>query len=55
MQALAILKNAAISAQKARLVIDQIRRLPVYDALNLLKFSPKKMVSFVELENLTAI
>jgi large subunit ribosomal protein L22 len=42
MQAFAKLKNARISAQKARLVADQVRRLPVGRALELLKFSPKK-------------
>ena len=42
MQAFAKLKNAHISAQKARLVADQVRRLPVGRALELLTFSPKK-------------
>ena len=36
------LKYARISAQKARLVADQIRGLPVDKALNLLVFSQKK-------------
>ncbi len=38
----AIHKGARISAQKARLVADQIRGLSIESALNLLKFSPKK-------------
>jgi large subunit ribosomal protein L22 len=38
----AIHKGARISAQKARLVADQIRGLSIETALNLLKFSPKK-------------
>jgi large subunit ribosomal protein L22 len=42
MQAHATLKYARISAQKARLVADQIRGQPVEQALNLLTFSPKK-------------
>jgi large subunit ribosomal protein L22 len=42
MRVSAILKNARLSAQKARLVADQIRGLPVDKALNLLTFSPKK-------------
>ncbi len=42
MQAEARIKHARISAQKARLVADQIRGLPVEQALNLLSFSPKK-------------
>lgn len=36
------LKNARISPQKARLVADQIRGLPVEKALQLLAFSNKK-------------
>lgn len=36
------LSHARLSPQKARLVADQIRGLPVDKALNLLTFSPKK-------------
>lgn len=42
MQAEARIKHARISAQKARLVADQIRGLHVEQAMNLLAFSPKK-------------
>lgn len=42
MQAEAKLKTARLSAQKARLVADQIRGLQVEKALNLLTFSTKK-------------
>jgi large subunit ribosomal protein L22 len=42
MQAEAKIKHARISAQKARLVGDQIRGLQVEQAVNLLSFSPRK-------------
>ncbi len=42
MEILARLNNAPLSAQKARLVADQIRGLPIEKALNTLKFSTKK-------------
>ena len=42
MQAVAKLRFARISAQKGRLVADQIRGLPVEQALNVLTFSKKK-------------
>ena len=42
MQVSATLKHARVSAQKARLIADQIRGLPVERALNILIFSPKK-------------
>ena len=42
MQAVAKLRFARISAQKGRLVADQIRGLPVEQALNVLSFSTKK-------------
>jgi large subunit ribosomal protein L22 len=47
MQAHATLKYARISAQKARLVADQIRGLPVEQALNVLTFSQKKGAAIV--------
>jgi large subunit ribosomal protein L22 len=42
MQVSAKLRHARISAQKARLVADQVRGLPVEKALELLAYSPKK-------------
>jgi len=42
------LSNAPLSAQKARLVGDQIRGLPVDKALNLLTFSSKKAASVIK-------
>ena len=42
MEVSAKLNNAPLSAQKARLVGDQIRGLSVEKALNTLKFSSKK-------------
>ncbi len=42
MQAVAKLRHARLSAQKGRLVADQIRGLPVEQALNILAFSTKK-------------
>lgn len=41
------MKYARISAQKMRLVADQIRGLPVDRALNLLQFSNKKAAALV--------
>ena len=42
METKAILSGVRLSAQKGRLVADQIRGLPVDKALNVLAFSPKK-------------
>ena len=42
------LKNAKISAQKVRLVADQIRGLPVDRAINLLTFSNKKAAKIIK-------
>jgi large subunit ribosomal protein L22 len=47
MEVSATLKQAHISAQKARLVADQVRGLPVEKALNVLMFSPKKAAVMV--------
>ncbi|HOW76550.1 MAG TPA: 50S ribosomal protein L22 [Candidatus Competibacteraceae bacterium] len=48
MQAFAILKHARISPQKARLVADQIRHLPVDRALQVLTFSNKKAAPLIK-------
>jgi large subunit ribosomal protein L22 len=48
MEVAARLKGARISAQKARLVADQVRGLPVEKALSLLEFSPKKAAHIVK-------
>lgn len=47
MEISAKLNNAPLSAQKARLVGDQIRGLPVGKALNTLKFSTKKAAAII--------
>ena len=47
METVAKLKNAKISAQKVRLVVDQIRGLPVEKAVDLLRFSNKKAAHIV--------
>ncbi|HTT09008.1 MAG TPA: 50S ribosomal protein L22 [Gammaproteobacteria bacterium] len=43
----ALYRNAHISAQKLRLIADQVRGLPVDRAMNLLKFSNKKAAGIV--------
>ncbi len=48
MEVAASLKGARISAQKARLVADQVRGMAVEEALNLLEFSPKKAAHLVK-------
>ena len=47
METMAKLMGARISAQKARLVADQIRGKPVEEALNLLAFRTKKAAGLV--------
>ena len=42
MQVSATAKRLRISAQKARLVVDQVRGKPVADAIDILNFSTKK-------------
>ena len=55
MEVKAIHRGARISAQKTRLVADQIRGLPVDKALNVLTFSPKKAAGIVKKVVLAAI
>ena len=47
MEVAARLRGARLSAQKARLVADQVRGLPVEKALNVLEFSNKKGAAIV--------
>jgi len=55
MEATARLKTARISAQKARLLADQIRGLPVERADELLTFSTKKAAHIVRKVLLSAV
>ncbi len=48
MEVSAILRGTRLSAQKGRLVADQIRGLPVERALNILAFSPKKGATVIK-------
>lgn len=48
MEVAARLRDATISPQKARLVADQVRRMPVERALNILAFSPKKAAVIIK-------
>ena len=48
MEVSAKLSNAPLSAQKARLVANQIRGLEVEEALNVLKFSTKKAAAIIK-------
>ncbi len=48
MEVSAKLKGAPISAQKARLVADQVRGRQVDEALDLLDFSPKKAAKLIK-------
>ena len=48
MEVTAKLSGAALSAQKARLVADQVRGKPVAEALDLLTFSPTKAAKLVK-------
>ena len=55
MQSTARLKNARISAQKVRLVADQVRGMPVDKAEQLLTFSNKKAAHIVKKVLLSAV
>jgi large subunit ribosomal protein L22 len=48
METRAVLRGVRLSAQKARLVADQIRGLPVDKALNVLAFSPKRGAGIIK-------
>ena len=48
MEAVAKLRHARISAQKCRLVVDQIRGLPVDKAVERLQFSNKKAAGVIK-------
>lgn len=48
MEVTAKLRYARVSAQKTRLVADQIRGIPVERALDVLTFSPKKSAKLVK-------
>ena len=48
METNAILRGVRLSAQKGRLVADQIRGLPGEQALNVLTFSPKKGAKIIK-------
>ncbi|MEH6469681.1 MAG: 50S ribosomal protein L22 [Halopseudomonas sp.] len=48
MEVAAKLKGARLSAQKARLVANQIRGKSVDEALNILSFSPKKGAAIIK-------
>ncbi|MEY3973691.1 MAG: ribosomal protein [Pseudomonadota bacterium] len=48
MQTKAMLRGVRLSAQKGRLVADQIRGLPVDRALNILAFSPKRGAEIIK-------
>jgi len=50
MEVSAKLSNAPLSAQKGRLIADQIRGLDVEKALQVLTFSPKKAAHLVKKE-----
>ena len=55
MEARAITKYVRVSPRKVRLVVDQIRGKPVEEALNILKFVPKRSAGIVAKTLRTAI
>ena len=48
METQAVLRGVRISAQKGRLVADQVRGKSVEAALNILNFSPKKAAKILK-------
>ena len=55
MEVKAVHKYARSSAQKARLVADQVRGMPVQKALDLLQFSPRKAAALIRKVVLSAV
>ncbi|NII11613.1 50S ribosomal protein L22 [Oleiagrimonas sp. C23AA] len=55
MEAKAILRSARISAQKARLVADLVRGMPVGQAANVLEYTNKKAAHLVRKVLLSAV
>lgn len=55
METQAVYRGARLSAQKARLVVDQIRGKSVAEALDILTFSPKKGAQIVKKTLLSAV
>ncbi|MBQ3884242.1 MAG: 50S ribosomal protein L22 [Succinivibrio sp.] len=55
MEVKAIHRYARSSAQKTRLVADQVRGLPVQKALDLLQFSPRKAAALIRKVLLSAV
>ena len=55
METTATLRGVRLSAQKGRLVADQVRGMPVARALDLLTFSPKKGARIIKQVLLSAI
>lgn len=55
MEVKAVHRFARSSAQKARLVADQVRGMPVDKALDLLKFSPRKAALLIRKVLLSAV
>ena len=55
METNATLRGVRLSAQKGRLVADQVRGMPVARALDLLTFSPKKGARIIKQVLLSAI
>ena len=47
MEARAVAKYVRVSPQKCRLIADQVRRLPVGQALELLQFSPRNAAGLI--------
>lgn len=47
METKAVAKYVRLSAQKARLVAENVKGMPVEDAINLLRFTPKKAAKLI--------